>query len=204
MGEQTRCGVTIGKNTLKGMVFLESGELIIGGSERIKISFSEIRDLSIEKNILRFLFHGERISIDAGKKAVHWFRKIKRPKTVFEKLGVTKDSVISVLNIRDRRFLAEIKSQSKKVSFGKSLKNSDIIFLGADSLKELEKLSGIRKNIAINGAVWVVSLKGQSARIKDTELMNAAKKYDLVDTKVVGFSTTHTALKFVIPLKSRH
>ncbi|HXQ47959.1 MAG TPA: hypothetical protein VN806_15180 [Caulobacteraceae bacterium] len=51
--------------------------------------------------------------------------------------------------------------------------------------------------IADRGALWVVSLKGKLARIKDTDAMAAAKAHGLVGVKVCAFSETKTALKFV-------
>jgi len=39
--------------------------------------------------------------------------------------------------------------------------------------------------------------------MKDTEVMKIGKQCGLVDNKVVGFSETHTALKFVIPISQR-
>jgi len=39
--------------------------------------------------------------------------------------------------------------------------------------------------------------------ITETEVIGAGRKAGLKDVKVVGFSTTHTALKFVIPVEKR-
>ena len=41
------------------------------------------------------------------------------------------------------------------------------------------------------------------AKIKDVEVIAAAKAAGLVDNKVVGFSETHTALRLVIPVNQR-
>ena len=54
-----------------------------------------------------------------------------------------------------------------------------------------------------NGAIWVVAPKGKGAPLKDTEIMAAARSAGLVDTKVVSFSDSQTALKLVIPLAER-
>jgi len=45
-----------------------------------------------------------------------------------------------------------------------------------------------------------VSLKGKAARLKDVDVIAAAKAAGLVDNKVVGFSDTHTSLRLVIPV----
>ena len=49
----------------------------------------------------------------------------------------------------------------------------------------------------------MVSPKGKGALVKDTDVMAAAREAGLVDTKVVSFSDTHTALKLVIPVAKR-
>ena len=68
-----------------------------------------------------------------------------------------------------------------------------------ESLTRLEKLKGSLKP---NGALWVIRPKGRP-EISEQATMAAGKAAGLVDVKVVAFSTTHTAEKFVIPVKAR-
>ncbi|MEO7761191.1 MAG: hypothetical protein ABIS68_04675 [Casimicrobiaceae bacterium] len=51
--------------------------------------------------------------------------------------------------------------------------------------------------------MWVVSKKGKDRSINDTDVIGAAKRAGLVDNKVVSFSSTHTALRLVVPLALR-
>jgi hypothetical protein len=53
-----------------------------------------------------------------------------------------------------------------------------------------------------SAALWVVYPKGQKS-ITETDVIGAGRKVGLKDVKVVGFSTTHTALKFVFPVEKR-
>jgi len=48
----------------------------------------------------------------------------------------------------------------------------------------------------------VVALRG-STDVRESEVLSAGKSAGLVDVKVVRFSDTHTAHKFVIPLAER-
>jgi len=50
--------------------------------------------------------------------------------------------------------------------------------------------------------MWIVYPKGQK-HITEEDVLGAGRKAGLVDVKVVGFSATHTALKFVVPVSSR-
>jgi hypothetical protein len=51
-------------------------------------------------------------------------------------------------------------------------------------------------------ALWIVYPKGQKSTTEN-DVIAAGRKTGLKDVKVVGFSSTHTALKFVIPLDKR-
>jgi hypothetical protein len=50
--------------------------------------------------------------------------------------------------------------------------------------------------------LWVVYAKGRK-EMSELDVLNAGRKAGLKDVKVVGFSATHTALKFVIPVEKR-
>jgi hypothetical protein len=55
---------------------------------------------------------------------------------------------------------------------------------------------------AAHGAIWIIRPKGRP-EISERATMAAGKAAGLVDVKVVGFSPTHTAEKFVIPVNAR-
>jgi hypothetical protein len=77
------------------------------------------------------------------------------------------------------------------------LKDLDLLFYAADSERELARIEGLVPTLSDKGALWVVSKKGKAATVKDVEVMAAAKAHGLVDNKVVAFSDTLTALRFV-------
>ena len=56
--------------------------------------------------------------------------------------------------------------------------------------------------IVPNGAIWTLRTKGQRA-VTEADTMAAGKAAGLVDVKVVSFSETMTAEKFVIPVARR-
>jgi hypothetical protein len=88
------------------------------------------------------------------------------------------------------------------VSKSKVAGDSAWIFFRADSKEDLGALSKISKSMEGAAAVWIVYPKGQK-RITENDVLAAGRKCGLKDVKVVGFSSTHTALKFVIPLSQR-
>jgi hypothetical protein len=124
-------------------------------------------------------------------------------KPLLDKLGVTTDSTVSVVGIRDSEFLAELRKRISVFNSFRLKKNSDLIFYAANSKDELRELKTLSDFINSDGAIWVVSRKGKQANIKDFDVIAAAKAAGLVDNKVVGFSETHRALRLVIPFYSR-
>jgi len=122
---------------------------------------------------------------------------------LIDKLGVKDGSRVSILGVEDNEFLAQLRSRTANIAIGKTQKDSDFIFYSADSSTQLKKLKSLKSFLKQNGGIWVVSLKGKLAQIRDIDVIEAAKGAGLVDNKVVGFSETHTSLKLVIPLARR-
>ena len=123
-------------------------------------------------------------------------------KSVIDKLGVKPDSRVAVLGVKDELFLRQLRERAPDVS-NRLRRNLDLIFFAADSQTELVKLSRLKAFLKADGAIWVVSLKGKAARLKDVDVIAAAQAAGLVDNKVVGFSDTHTSLRLVIPIDRR-
>lgn len=203
MGTEATTRVNIGTKRAEAKVLLETGAIIIRGESAMTIPFKEMKSLTSKDGVLSFSFKGKRIAISVGAKAKRWLEKIKNPKSVLEKLGVTADSKVSVINFKDEKFLSDIQKKAAVVILGKAAKDSDLIFYEANSGMEVEQLVALKKYLKPNGGIWVLSLKGKAATIKDVEVMRIGKKCGMVDNKVVGFSETHTALKFVIPVAKR-
>lgn len=203
MGTAITTKVRINNREVDANVLLETGALILRGELGMTIPFNEMKSLTSKDGVLSFSFRGKRVAIAIGVKAKKWFEKIKNPKSVLDKLGVTADSKVSVINFKEEKFLSDIQKKAAVVILGKAAKDSDLMFYEANSAKEVEQLALLKKYLKPNGGIWVLSRKGKEATIKDTEIMRMGKQCGLVDNKVVGFSETHTALKFVIPLEKR-
>ena len=70
---------------------------------------------------------------------------------------------------------------------------------------ELRRLERLKRSLKPAGAIWVIRPKAlpSGTKVSERAVMAAGKAAGLVDVKVVGFSATHTAEKFVIPVKDR-
>jgi len=109
---------------------------------------------------------------------------------------------ILILGLDDPAFLHDIQPFSPGFAERRPAADLDMIFFGADQKKDLGQLASLRKAIVSNGAIWVVYPKGRKD-IREIDVIAAGKAAGLVDNKVVGFSATHTSLRFVIPLANR-
>jgi len=89
-----------------------------------------------------------------------------------------------------------------QLSIGRAKRNSDAIFLGVTRAAHLQRIDGLKAFMKPDGALWIIRPKGR-AEISESATMAAGKAAGLVDVKVVSFSPTHTAERFVIPVKSR-
>ena len=119
-----------------------------------------------------------------------------------EKLGAKPEWRASVIAVGDPDFLKELRGAAAEVVVGRAAKDSDAIFFGAIDAKELARLAVLKTSMKQNGALWVIRPKGRP-EISERAVMAAGKAAGLVDVKVVSFSPTHTAEKFVIPVANR-
>jgi hypothetical protein len=211
MGQEALCRVRFGDQTADGKALLETNEIIFrgqreGSSEaafRLKIPLVSITDLVEDGEELRVSFSGGTAHFELGAKAAaKWAGIIRNPKGLIDKLGVKDGAAAAVLGVTDAAFLQQLHSKAASVAATLTPGN-DFVFYEADEIDDLLRLDELKQGIKPNGAIWVVSPKGKGARVRDVDVMAAARAAGLVDTKVVSFSDTHTALKLVIPKAAR-
>jgi hypothetical protein len=122
---------------------------------------------------------------------------------LLDKLGIRPGIRIAILGVDDPTFRALVEDRTGDITDGRPLEATNVVILGADSLPELDRLAELQDRLVPNGAIWVVSRKGREATLRDVDVIEAGRPVGLVDTKVVAFSSTHTALRLVILLAHR-
>jgi hypothetical protein len=121
---------------------------------------------------------------------------------LIDKLGVKPGQRIVVLGVESAEFLTELAGRVPEYARGKRIDGADLIFFSAEAIADLAQLGSLGRSIQKNGAIWVVYPKGQK-HILEIDVINAGKSAGLTDNKVCSFSTTHTALRFCIPVARR-
>ena len=202
MGNEATCKVRFGQQESQGKALLETSEVLFRGDFRLKIPFSSIKSAKTVDGELRLQTAEGLASFQLGAAAEKWLEKILHPKSRIEKLGVKPTAKVSLIGEFEPEFLREVSGLTKSVTKGKAASDSEHIFVAADSKEDFSALSKIAKGMSGAAALWIVYPKGQK-HITENDVLAAGRKVGLKDVKVIGFSATHTALKFVIPLDRR-
>jgi len=203
MGNEAKCAARFRGKRANGIARLETDVLEFRGGElRISIPFKAMSKVVANDGVLNVTGPGGVASLELGAAAAKWAEKIKNPPSLLQKLGVTPSWRVSIVGVEDQDFLSELESAVAHLSIGRVAKQCDAIFFGASRAADLRRLETLKASLKPNGALWVVRPKGRP-EIAESAVMAAGKAAGLVDVKVVRFSPTHTAEKFVIPLAKR-
>ncbi len=120
-----------------------------------------------------------------------------------QKLGIRPGHRVEIIDIDDPGLFVLVEGAGAEVTVGSPRDPVDLIFLGAETVGDLLRLPELRRRMRPTGAIWVVSTKGKTATLRDTEVIEAGIASGLVDNKVVSYSATHTAQRLVIRVVDR-
>ena len=202
MGKEASCTIQFGKQQSQGKVLLETSEILFRGDFRLKIPFSTIKSAKAVDGELRLQTAEGLAVLHLGAGAEKWRDKILHPKSRMDKLGVEPGAQVSLLGDFEAKFLDELGKLTESVSKGKVAADSEWIFFAVDSKEDFGALPKTSKAMKGAAALWIVYPKSKK-HITENDVLTAGRKTGLKDVKVVGFSATHTGLKFVIPLSKR-
>ena len=182
MGNEATVTARFSGKTAAGKARLETETLYFrGGDLKLAIPFKQMSKVTARGEILSVSFPGGTASFDLGPLAAKWADKILHPPSRLRKIGVKPEWRVCALGVAQ---------------------HCDAIFFGVTRETELSRLEKLTASLKPNGALWIIRPKGRP-EISERATMAAGKAAGLVDVKVVGFSATHAAEKFVIPLAQR-
>jgi hypothetical protein len=203
MGAESLVTVRFKGQSAAGKARLETDVLYFrGGDLRLSIPFKEMTKVAARGRTLTVAFSGGSAAFEVGRDAAKWADKILHPPSRLDKIGAKAEWRASAIGVGDDTFLRELESRIAYLSVGRVVAHSDAIFFGVEKEAELARLDKLKAALKPNGALWIIRPKGRP-EISERATMAAGKRAGLVDVKVVGFSPTHTAEKFVIPLSAR-
>lgn len=163
-----------------------------------------MRDVRVRDRALRFRSAEGPIALELGaKEAERWANDILHPKSRLEKLGVKRDARVAAIGISDKRFLGELAEALDLPPVSAARGRYDLIFRELVAERDLGQIAKLRTHLEPDGALWLIYVKGKDAPLTERAVRAAFLAEKLVDTKVVSFSATHTAVKLVIPRPAR-
>jgi hypothetical protein len=194
VGQEIDCTLRYRQRTLAGKAYLETAYILFRGEERLKILFEQLTGVQAAGGILKLEFAEGPALFELGAAAEKWARKILHPPTRLEKLGVKPGLAIAVEGELEAAFLREIGEVAGRKS------KADLLFFAAQKTADLARIAKLKARLNPRGALWVVYPKGVAA-IREIEVIEAGRAAGLKDIKVASFSATHTALRFVLPVR---
>jgi len=193
MGKEAHVAARFADGPDEGRLQYEAPKLIFRGASRRVYEGEALKGVRADGADLA-LADGARFAL-GEKQAASWAEAINNPKGRLDKIGVKPGMRTAILGVADETLAAELAGRGAAPV--NDLSDLDLLFYAADSAGELARIGELVPALADKGALWVCSRKGKAATVKDVEVMAAAKSFGLVDNKVVGFSETLTALRFV-------
>ena len=203
MGYDSICTLTTEGRTFAGTARLEEKALTFRGEARLAIPLAIIAGVRVREGRLHFTAGGRRIVLDLGTAAGKWAKRITHPPSRVEKLGVKAGMRVGLVGLDDPALIADIEARGATLERNARATGLDMVFFAANAPADLARLGVLGARIQPAGAIWLVRAKGRGAPIGESESMAAAKRAGLVDVKVVSYSDTQSAEKYVIPLAKR-
>jgi len=202
MGAEAKCTATISGKKSVGKALLETDELIFRGDDiRLTIPYKSVSSIDVKDGVLHVAWLSGVASFELGPSAVKWADRIRNPPSRIDKLDVKPGQLVLFVGIRDATLREEIETRGATV-VARPIAEVDAVFVAANERSDLRRLATVQNFLKRDGAIWVIRPKG-SLSISENDVMSAGKNAGLVDVKVVRFSETHTAEKFVIPVSKR-
>jgi hypothetical protein len=202
MGKQLSCTLRHAGKSFAGRALLETSEIIFRGDTRLKIPFSAITKINAADGELHVHTKDGLAIFDLGPKAAQWHQDIASPRSLVEKLGTKPGQSVALIGPFPSDFVAKLKAHGAHITESKNAKGYPWIFLAAYEKSDLRCVPSIARQMQGATALWLVYPKGQKS-ITESAVRSAGLEAGLVDVKVVSFSATLTALKFVLPKSSR-
>ncbi|MDX2150210.1 MAG: hypothetical protein SFV54_05715 [Bryobacteraceae bacterium] len=201
MGQELACVCRHAGKVSEGTAHLESDHVLFRGDFRLRIDLAAAEAFAAG-GTLTLTWGVESAELDLGPAAEKWAAKIARPKSRLDKLNVKAGHRVGIQGVFDKGFLVELSLAGASLCPVSGAKAFDLIFFSLKSVNDFDRLTALREKIEEDGAIWTVYPKG-TGRFPDAVVFEKGRASGLKDNKVMSFSPTHTALRWVIPVAER-
>lgn len=196
MGREALC--TCVWNGVKSNVkaLLEPPELILRGELRRRVSFSKMKNVKADGDLLRFNLERDSVSLELGyAMAAKWADALLKPlPTLAKKLGITPEMTVRMIGPVDDAALESALAQAK----GVSQRKGELILARVDTPADLNAaLKSAADQLRAAVPIWLLYRKGPGLPLNAKYVRETALATGIVDTKVASVSAAFTALRFV-------
>jgi hypothetical protein len=199
VGQEIACTASSDGRRAEGRAQLETDELRFrGDGMRLRIPYASVTGVRAAGGLLEVDHGGATSTFELGDRAARWADRITNPKTVIDKLGVKPGQRVALRGMDADGFAGGLAARGAEIVE----RGADHVFVAVETPADLAALASLVPLMARNGALWTVRRKSRKD-LTESDVMAAGRAVGLVDVKVVRFSETHTAEKFVIPVADR-
>jgi hypothetical protein len=128
-------------------------------------------------------------------------RDVGSERPLLDKLGVKVGMRVALVAFGDAAFEAELAERG--ASIVDPSPGLDLVFFLVDRPADLHRIAELRPLIHDAGAIWVLRVKGPDRKVRDVDVIEAGRAFDLIDNKIASFSATLAAMRLVVPLNQR-
>lgn len=197
--EIDRTRLTIDGRATHAKVLLEERELFLsveGEPRRRRLPITALSALDASGDVLRFEADGVRYAITL-RAPERWLEKIRSPRTILDKLGITAGARVEVIGLGDERELEDALTRA-------GVERTDAATLVLAEIAtpgDLARIARLRARVGDALVLWCAWRKG--ARPNEDDVRAAAIAAGLVDVKVARLSEARAALKLVVRKSER-
>jgi hypothetical protein len=209
MGYEAKCRVRVDDHSGKirdalATVLLETDDLIVRGEARIRIPRRSIKRVTSRDGVVTISSPNATVALSLDEKsAAAWRKRLEEPpKRLIDKLDVKPEMKVWLFGVADEELITQVEKRASNTLRGRAASNCDVVFVGVETLNQLDRIERALAATTERGAIWVVHPKGPNG-VADTAVFGKAKALGLSYVKVARVSGTHTAEKLVRPVASR-
>ena len=197
MGREATCAWTTGRQTRSAKLHLDGKRLDVrAGEHRVALDLSAARKVAaLDGKLVVELGPRERHAFALGAAAPSWVAAISTTKTVAQKLGIVPEKAVAFAGGFERATIDELTCDAGAKRAARA-KDAAIVLALAENETAAKKALALFATLDAKVATWIVFPKGKGVVFGETAVRALARGAGFMDVKVVGFSPTHSSLRF--------
>ena len=222
------CLAELGDQRGHGTLTLIGDRLEFAGTFSVSLQLADVTSVRVHRGRLEVVWPRGHAAFALGRAAQEWATALGTRRSLLDKLGVKPGAVVIVAGVDDFEFRRQLRERASAVldwhqalalfaypraplgggrhgapdAAGEAQPpepaGADVIFLGLRQPSDLQLVERAEPFLARNGAVWVIHPRADEL-LSQANVLAAGRAAGLLDVKVVRFSDTQTARRFVIP-----